>query len=264
MISLVDYLSKPKIDGHMHPFDHTGYVKKPLFTPYAVGFPDMIMKQPEKYTNMVELYKKYMDKCPWVKYWCATGLDLENVKNVYYAFPNIIKGFGELKLYGENKKVTKNHKDIKFAEEVCNFSRSVGNLPVYIHYELTNQKEVDALKNLLSEYFSVPIILCHLGMNKENHEFAWKNVVELMRDYSNLYTDISWSGAKWIANHPEKILQLPINRCIYGSDLNVKIKELLDKGEAKSFPLSELQKEFDVNNVYFNSDKVIKYLFKDY
>lgn len=263
MQTLYSYIHKPLIDGHMHPFDHVGCVQRPPFTQYAVGFPDMWMDKATEYKDMVKLYKKFMPKCPYVKYWCATGFNLDNIKNIYENIADI-KGFGELKLYDDGRAESPiNRKDIKFAREVVKFSNNNGNLPVYIHYELNNEKEVNSLRSLIETYPETPIVLCHLGMNYYNQEFAWPNILSLMESHMNLWTDISWSGSKWLLDKQILISQIPQDRVIWGSDDSYRRYYRMKKGEKLYLPQEQLKKEYSNSKFVINNDVNIKKLFND-
>lgn len=218
MQSLYSYISKPLIDGHLHAFDHEGCLKCPPMTPYAVGFADIVLRKPNQYKDMSKLYKTYIPKCPWVKYWLATGLDINSIKKVYEENREYIRGFGELKLYDMYKGKEIDMKDIRFAKQVCKFSEEVGRLPVYIHYNLVNDGDVKKFKKLLEQYSTVPVVLCHCGMSEESHMFAWEGVLKLMREHGNLWVDVSWEASKWLFKNPFLLTQLIRERVIWGSD----------------------------------------------
>lgn len=263
MQSLYSYISKPLIDGHVHAFNHEGCLKCPPMTPYAVGFADINLYNPDQYKNMSELYKIYIPKCPWVKYWLATGLDIDSIKKVYEENREYIRGFGELKLYDDPDKTPKNYKNVGFLRKVMKLSSELGNLPVYIHFEINTTKDSDKIENVLLDYPTVPLVLCHLGINKVNHELAWGEAIRLASNYSNIYLDISWTGAKWLNKNPILITQLPIDRCFWGSDMSPKLQDMQDKNEAKLFTKEEIKNQYVNICKYLNSDQAIKRLFKN-
>lgn len=262
MKSLYTYISKPTIDGHVHAFDHKSCLDSLMLTKQCVGFADIDLYHPDEYKDMVSLYKRNMDKCKYVKYWLAAGLDIDSIKKVYNEVDGIA-GFGELKLYDDPRKTPKNHKSIDFLRKVLKFSNEVGNLPVYIHYELNTTKDVEKLENVIKDYPEVPIVHCHLGMNKWSHEFAFGEVVKLSHNYGNYYMDISWSGAKWLVKNPLLITQLPVERCIWGSDQSPKLNKMIEDGKSKDFTKAELETEMETITKYINSDHTIKRLFND-
>jgi len=88
----------------------------------------------------------------------ATSLNIEDIKKIYNQNPDKISGFGELKLYDTSRGEKINLKKISFAKDVCKFSESVGNLPVYIHFNIKNKSDVERFNNLLSNYPYTPIM----------------------------------------------------------------------------------------------------------
>lgn len=244
----------------MHAFDADGSLKDLPFTQSCIGFADIDLNHVGKYKDMAGLYKKYMSSCPYVKYWLATGLDIDAIKKVYEEVPDIV-GFGELKLYDDPNKVSKNYKSMSFLRQVMSFSEKVGNLPVCIHFEINDVQDSNKLEKILTDYPDIPLVLCHCGINKYNKEFAWNEALRLVYQYGNLYLDISWSGAKWLAANPLLITQLPINRCYWGSDMSPKLASMIESGEAQDFSRAELSKEYETINKYISSNNTIKKLF---
>lgn len=229
METLYEYIKKSNTyddkewDGHIHLFNH----KKPLPQlidkfEKRVGFMDIEYNDINN-INVLDSYKNYI-KNHWDKdkeILLATGITIEDIKDVYNKYPKIIKGFGELKCYdeyGELKNLP--YKKIKFVRDVVEFSKKNGALPVYIHWEFTNPKDVEKFENVLKNYPSVPIVLCHMGMNEYNRDFAYTESNRLQHIYTNLWLDISWDAADYFTNNPMLLNNFILDRVILGTDLN--------------------------------------------
>ena len=223
MISLQNYIQVSNDgDGHVHLFDHNKPIpEKP--SSLCVGFMDIDF---DHKNSVVESYDNYI-KNHWNKdkeILLATGFTIEDIKSIREKHTNVIKGFGELKCYDTylGKKVP--YKKISFAKQVARYSYEIGCLPVYIHWSLTNNKDVENLENLLSTYNKVPIVLCHMGMcmKEEFHDFAYTEAVRLQNKYNNLWIDISWDAAEYLSNNLMLLSNISRDRIILGSDLNNK------------------------------------------
>ena len=228
MMPLYNYINNNiTIDGHVHLFSHKGDLKDPYKygCNSCVGFIDIELDSLKEYKDIPGLYKKFIEDHPEFfenpnNKLLASGLNIEDIKKIYDQNPDKISGFGELKLYDKvlGKKI--NLKKTSFAKEVCKFSESVGNLPVYIHFEIKNKSDVERFNNLLSTYPYTPIVLCHAGMTEGYEEYAWSHVREFMKDYNNLYIDISWDGLAYFGKNPIQLTQGDINRMFWGSDIS--------------------------------------------
>lgn len=264
MKTLESYLrkySEPLIDGHVHMFSHRGEITddvKETMSGIKIAFADIEYDHVKEY-NLPELYKKYAAMKN--AYWLATGTSMEDVETIY----NILMesgvgcfGFGELKLYDKFNGQDIPYKKISFAREVCKFSEDHKQLPVYIHYELTNIREAAAFERLLKDFPDVPIILCHCGMNGDNNEFAWNQCARLSTIYANLWFDISWDAAKFIYHNPLIITQLPADRCFWGSDICPR----MIAHDYPSYTLTDLYRWRDTVCRMINSDRNLCKLFK--
>lgn len=250
----------PQIDGHVHMFSHRGVISDELksqLPPIKIGFADIELDALDQYKDMPGLYKKYASLKN--AYYLATGLNIEQVEQVYDVLKNGSGcfGFGELKLYDEFNGKEINMKKISFAYDVCKFSSEVGNLPVYIHYELNNTRESNAFEKLLIQFPDIPIVLCHCGMNETNSDFAWGQCVRLSNTYSNCWIDVSWDAAKYISKSPLIIFQLPLDRVIWGSDVSPR----LEQHGFKSMSMNEILKYQKIITRYCNSDRNLRNLF---
>lgn len=222
------------IDGHSHLFDSDEIITNEINNDFdkIVGFIDIEPKYIDKYKDVSKLYenfiKKYYDENKHIL--LVSGTSIEDIKTTYNNHPNIYKGFGEIKCYDYFKGEKIGIKGIKMIKEVCEFSSSVGNLPVYIHYSLTRNEYVKKLKSVLKKYPEVPIVLCHCGMEEKynyinniiqyDNDDIYRIVVELMKQYSNLWVDLTFTSAKFFTGKPFLIYNLDLDRIIIGTDLN--------------------------------------------
>lgn len=241
----------PAWDGHVHLFSHRGPLEHNCAP--CVGFADIELDHLDEYKDLPGMYRKYMDKFKGVR-WLATGMDINQIKEVAEALGDRCAGFGELKLYDVFKDKEVPYKRISLAREVCRYSQKKGNLPVYIHYELTNLNCVARFENLLKDFPEVPIVLCHCGMNeKESPEFAWNQCGRMVRTYSNLYLDLSWAAAKYLSTNPFLLTQLPPDRCFWGSDFSPRLEK---HGYISATP-KEIHRWRDAITPFINSDATL-------
>lgn len=259
MESLSQYMMRPSPvwDGHYHAFSHRGpTIIQVNGNGLCVGFADIELDCPDKYKDIPKMYDDMMPKCKNIGVWLATGLTIKDIKEIYKRHPNEIKGFGELKLYNRFKNKQVDYKRISFAREVCEFSAECGNLPVYIHYELDDPKNVRVFDKLLTDFPDIPIVLCHLGISESNTEFAFNAAKKLAAEHGNCWLDISWDAAKYLSQNPMLITQLPQDRIFWGSDIS---QRLIEHG-FKSATMVDIMAWSSVNR-YMHSDRNIRNLF---
>ncbi len=225
----------------------------------CVGFIDIEYDHLDEYKDIPAMYDEYIKKKPNEVRLLASATDFDDIKEIYNRHSDVIRGFGELKLYDSFKGKEVNFKRLSFARRVCEFSRTVGNLPVYIHYELTKDIEVQRFDKLLADFPEVPIVLCHCGMNECNQEYAWAAAKKLAHEHGNCWLDLSWDAAKWLSSNPMLITQLPTDRCIWGADTSPRLKA----HEFKSATLDDIYTWRNAIQPYFNSDNNIKRLFNE-
>ena len=189
----------------------------------------------------------------------ATAVNIEDIKKIYSEFPNIIKGFGELKCYSSYQDKQVPYKKISFVKQVCKFSNNCGNLPVYLHWEIENEKDIKILKKLLTQYPTVPIVLCHCGMNEFNKDYAYIQSNYLANQFENLWLDISYVALDYFYENQLKINTLPKHKIIFGTDVNNKLL-----GPGHDFPQEYDDKIFKMIKMmkYANSNNNLKRLFK--
>lgn len=129
-------LSDMHVDGHIHLFDKDKSIYDFDYTPLPklVGFIDIEPLCIDKYKSVGSMYesfiKKYYNKNKHIL--LLSGTNIDDIKKVYNKYPKIYKGFGEIKCYDKYKGRDVGTKKISFIDEVCKFSESVGNLPIYI------------------------------------------------------------------------------------------------------------------------------------
>lgn len=248
----------PILDGHCHIFSHRGL--NPLYKNFegVIGFADIEFDNLSKYKDIPGMYDKYINIK--TEGWLATALCIEDIKKIHDKHPDKIVGFGELKLYNEFKGKEIHYKSIMLARQVAAFSQANGCKPIYIHYELTCPREISIIDRLLRDYPDVPIVLCHLGMNGANQEFAFNAARKLALDHGNCWLDISWDVAIYLSNNPMLISTLPVDRCFWGSDYSPRLQDAIDRGQ-QTYTIEQLEEAKSSIITYIDSDRNIKRLF---
>lgn len=224
------------IDGHSHLFDSNCDISKnPIYDNIdkIVCFIDIEPRNNvDEYKDVSGAYDKFIKNSydPAKHIPLVSGTTIENIIKTYNEHKNVYKGFGEIKCYDFFKGEKIGNKNIQLIKGVCEFSSTVGNLPIYIHYSLTKPEYVKKLKYILNRYPNIPIVLCHCGMeewyNRANNITIYDNdsifriVVELMKQYSNLWVDITYTAANFFAESPFLLYNLDMDRVITGMDLN--------------------------------------------
>lgn len=269
MISLKNYIkviNKFDWDGHIHLFNASQSIYD-LYKPaskHLIGFADIEYDNIKLYEGkMIDLYKQYIDNhYNSSQLLLATAPTAKEAIEVYEKFPNVIKGFGELKLYNTFKGKEVKYKKISTAREICSYiSKQDKYLPVYIHYSLTNDNEVKRFDNLLKSYPNIPIVLCHCGMEIGYEDFAYHHVVDLMKKYSNLWVDISYYMAIiYFHTNPFKLYNLCLDRVILGSDFNIKM--FGPNHPNPEITCMDIYQQIYQLTQYIDSDNNIKRLFK--
>lgn len=239
-------------DGHVHLFNHKKPIQSIPNIQKRVGFMDL--EYDVKNINVIKSYDEYMinhyskDKDILL----VTGTNIEDIKTIYNKYSSFIKGFGELKCYDKYKGQPVPYKKISFVKQVCRFSQQCGNLPVYVHWELNERKDLVSFENLLKTYPDIPIVLCHCGLTKNNSTFAFPQLIEMANKYQNLWFDISYTGLDYFLSNPFNITQLPKMRLIFGTDINNKFEDQVERKEKNLDKcisnFINLQKIFNINN----------------
>lgn len=228
METLYQYITKkqdvaiPDWDGHIHLFNHKGPIQNKHDFEKYIGFMD-IEYNDLKNINVLDSYTNYIEN-----HWdedkeilLATGITIEDVKSVYEKYPKIIKGFGELKCYDKyGEDLILPYKRIKFVKDIMKFSYNHGRLPVYVHWEFVTPADVEKIENVLKLYRTVPLVLCHCGMNEFNRDFSYTEAIRLQKLYNNLWLDISWDAVDYFSNNLMLLNNLILDRIILGTDLN--------------------------------------------
>lgn len=258
-------------DGHIHLFDHSGYIDLSLIDDKykCVCFADIVFKQLDKYRDkkVVSLYDNFINNYynPKKHILLATGITADEIIEIYKKYPNIIKGFGELKCYSEFDEGKLPYADLTWIKPLLEFNK-VLNLPIYIHFDLNKDSYCSEFESILKQYSNMPIVLCHCGMvdNKENNDKIYEFILSLMQKYSNLYFDISYTASKYLLSNINRlitILNLYKNRVLCGSDINpvIKVSKYVDnpKNHSKE-QYSKLKKLLKL----VDNTTVIKKLFK--
>lgn len=258
MISLGTYCQQNTIDGHIHLFDKDGCIVVPDMK--CVGFCDVDPNEISLYADTIPYYEDFINN----HYnkditLLATSTDPLNMIEIHKKWPNIIKGFGELKCY----KDFTNHKNGDYFDlklDRLSKYRDLGKyadehkLPIFIHYSLYDDKNVEKFSNFIKRYPNATFILCHCGMDKEtNNDFCYHSVMKLMNEHHNLWIDATWEALDYFTNNPLKLINMDRSKIILGSDMS-----------RKSMNKENYKKEWDkVHNLdsFIKSDKNIKKLF---
>jgi hypothetical protein len=84
---------------------------------------------------MISLYDEFINKCynPSKHILLATGENSKDIISIYERYPNIIKGFGELKCYSEDINRKLPYGNLDWIKPVLEYNKDFG-FPVYIHY----------------------------------------------------------------------------------------------------------------------------------
>lgn len=210
-----------RIDGHLHFCSHRGAAEY-FAAERAVCFPDIELDHVPSTEQLISLYKEHYDP---KNVWMLVGSNMDEVETIYNKIGQQMRldGVGELKLYDSFNGQDVNRKKISFARGACKFASAHGNLPVYIHYELTTLREAKAFERLLSDFPDIPIVLCHCGMNETNHNFAWGQCMRLAPLYQNLWFDVSWDACRFFMQNPLNLKLLPQDRVFWGSDISPRL-----------------------------------------
>ena len=258
MISLGAYCQQNTIDGHIHLFDKDGCIVVPDMD--FVGFCDVDPKCIELYSNTIPYYENfinndYKDSVTLL----AVSTNPNNMIEIHKKWPKIIKGFGELKCY---KDFTNPENGEYFDLKLDRLSKywdlgkyaDENKLPIFIHYSLYDDKNVEKLGNFIKRYPNAKIVLCHCGIDKEtDKDFCYHSVMKLMNEHVNLWVDATWEALDYFCNNPFKLTNMNRDRVILGTDMSRKSmnKENYNKEWDKIHNLDQLVK----------SDKNIKKLF---
>lgn len=225
MKNLYDYIREPvmKIDGHFHSFNHK--VEIDLVSGYGKAVTFMDLEYDKKNLTPIKSYDRFIENKynSYKHILLATGTNIDEIKEIYNKHKDKIRGFGELKCYDKYLGVSVPYKKISFVNQVCRFSKSVGCLPVYVHWEINNESDLKHFERTLNIYNDVPIVLCHCGMNDENQAYAYTQVCQLMRTHQNLWVDLTYTASNFFSNNVMLLDTLDKNRIILGSDVNIKI-----------------------------------------
>ena len=248
-----------KIDGHVHFFDSDQYVfdyTTPVFEK-SVGFIDVEPKRINKYTNCIGQYDAFIENHydSDTMILLAASTSAEDMIAIHKKYPKIIKGFGEIKCYDEWKGKPLKLKGLMQYWDVFKYAGE-NNLPVYIHYSLNTDTDVQRLDKCLTKFPGTTFVLCHCGTDEfqEDKSVAIHSTITLMSNHSNLWTDISYTSLDYFSSNPMLLGQLPQDRIIIGSDIN---PVLFNKGKDDKTIYSKLQNI----DKFVRSDANIKKLF---
>ena len=257
MKTLLEYLHpykrEPFWDGHIHLFNSTKTLPEYDFGEVGMKVGFMDLEYDKKNLQVVKSYERFIENdYKENTILLATGTTIEDIKTIYEKYPSFIKGFGELKCYDEYHGVKVPYKKIAFVRQVCRYSMNNGSLPVYLHWEICNEKDVQKISKLLRDYPTVPVVLCHCGMNATNQSYAYTQVCQLMKQYQNLWIDISYDAMKYLGNYIMLLDGLDRDRVILGSDINIK---LFGKSHDPEVEITQIRLKLDIIEGYLGRDK---------
>ena len=243
------------IDGHIHLFDKYEFLGNLYaINKMCVGFGDYSIRHIDEYKgHMKDYYDQFIEKFydPSHHVLLACAPTIEEAIEIYEHHPEIIKGFGEIKVHKLYEGQDYNTVSINGLRKLCKYSSNHNNLPIYIHYTLSGDKYLKHLENTLKSYPSVPIVLCHCGMDEEcNCDDIYYRVLKLQHIYSNLWVDISFTASEYFKRSPMKLYNMCLDRCILGSDLNPQIFQSENIKSPKKF----------CDNCYIDYDTITKYI----
>lgn len=263
MKSLFNYINKNNIDGHIHFFSQDGCIFDHISTPdqytKSIGFMDIDFKDLTLYNDKLVLsyysnfINKYYDSKKHIL--LATGITPEQMIMLHKTYPNIIKGFGEIKCYEEWKHGDLPYGNLNWFKKLLDYNKQYC-LPVYIHWGIWSDDREEQFEELLKEYPEIPFVLCHYGLDKR-HDLnkSYELVTDLLlKNYSNLYTDISYTATKYFIKHPDLLKSIKNTKVLIGSDINMK-----------SIEHNKVKEEYDrihLLDEYINCNNTINLLFK--
>ena len=277
MMNFTDKINELTIDGHIHLFDGSSYldsydaareVSEYFGIKKFIGFIDIPLNKLDK-CDIVGAYedfiKKFYDSSKHVL--LASAVNADDVIKIYEDHSDIIRGFGEFKLYENYRGEYVGLDKVSEVRKVCRYSSVHGNLPIYIHYSLINSYRIDRLRNILKDFPTVPIVLCHCGMavnSADTQNDIYRKIIILQHEYSNLWIDISFSAARFFVKNPLLLTNLCLDRCFLGSDLNPNIFSEESKKYIKDTEkyCADQYENILLLNKYIPSDKNLKALFK--
>lgn len=252
MINLSNYIRENNIDGHIHLFDKDGCIFRPIpdSTKKYVGFIDIEPKYITHYQSCMNYYEDYIENHLNDNIiLLASSTTPQEMIDMHKKWGNWIKGFGEIKCYNERKGEELKLDRLSEYWGVCKYAGE-HNLPIYIHFSLYDKATEKRFINLLKKFPQTTFVLCHCGMDENtDNDFCYQRVCKLMKEFGNLWVDVTWKAFDYFHSNPLKLNQLDLSRVILGSDQNKKSKEM-----GKIIKFNDL-------SCYINSDRNIKRLF---
>lgn len=262
MNTIYSYIQKASelYDAHIHLFDHSGsifeYVKLPKNITKVVGFMDVDFENLEKYDEdsviwyYTDFINNHYDKDRMIL--LATAPSASTMIELYKCFPDIIKGFGEVKCYKEYKGGELPFGNLDWVRELCEFDKDLC-LPIYLHWYCYDNQRAEQLEKLISDYPQIPFVLCHAGLSpKRPYRSQFDIVQKLLVNYTNLFADISYEPMEFFISNSYIMNMLP-NKFIVGSDINIK---------SCKHNIADFQRFILCSKLAKNNKNVLKNIFK--
>lgn len=230
MQNLIDYLTTPHIDGHIHLFsdrrdDQGNLIILPtnLIPVQFVGFPDIEFDHECK--TILPQYEEFLYRYERV---CRARLPrLLATSRIYDEIPLIcekycaeIMGIGELKMYNTYNGQHVGRHDLSQLDDLMVWNN--GKYPVYIHYDIVSHSDIRSFEKFTEINSSTNIVLCHCGISNDvsNVNTVLSVIPIWLRQYNNLYVDLTWGAAQYFSRRPNRVKELPSNKLILGSDMS--------------------------------------------
>ena len=272
MQNLIDYLTTPRIDGHIHLFsdrrDEGGnliMLPTNLIPAQFVGFPDIefdhecktILPQYEEFLHRYERICRA--KLPRL---LATSCNYDEIPLICEKYYEEIIGIGELKMYDTYNGRHIGRHNLSQLNDLMAWNG--GKYPVYIHYDIASRRDVQSFEKFVETNPSTNIVLCHCGISNDvsNVDTALYVVPVWLQQYDNLYVDLTWGAAQHFSRCPNRVKELREDKLILGTDISPRSVYCVKPGVSPS--VDQINHTANILVPYVSaSDKNICRLFRD-
>lgn len=183
------------------------------------------------------------------------GCDREDTYSIYKKYSDKFSGFGEVKCYKHCIDTNGNILEYYDTNLLTSVFELGVNKPIFVHWDL-NGKHDDEFEQILHDYPTAKIVLCHCGINELDDPYnAFKKACYLQTKYTNLWLSISWMALDYFINHMHQLSFIPIpDHTIVGTDFNPEMSNsgIDEKDRFQKF--KKISERFDVpvalNNLF--------------